>query len=100
GDVGRNRDRVGDGAGDGLLDLADLLRLLLDGEVLVDDAEAALAGHRDGRGRLGDGVHGRGQQRDVQAQGVVQPGGDVDVARQDLAVARYEQHVVEGERER
>ena len=49
-----------------LLDLADLVGLLLGVEVLVDDADAAGLGHGDGHGRLGHGVHRRGDQRDAQ----------------------------------
>ena len=41
--------------------------LRLDGHVLVDDADAAFLRHGDGEARLGDGVHGGGHQRQVQA---------------------------------
>jgi hypothetical protein len=61
--VGLDGDGVDDHAGLGALDLVDLAGLLLDGEVAVDDAEAALLGHGDGQARLGDGVHGGGHER-------------------------------------
>ena len=56
--LGRDGDGVDDHAGFGALDLVDLAGLLLDGEVAMDDADAALLGHGDGQARLGDGVHG------------------------------------------
>ena len=65
GRIGADGDRVFDHAGFAALDLADL-RGLLDGEVAVKDADAALAGHGDGHARLGDGVHGGGQERHAQ----------------------------------
>ena len=61
--VGRAGDRVGDHAGLGPLHQVDLLGLLVDGEVAVQHADAALPGHRDRHARLGDGVHRAGHQR-------------------------------------
>ena len=49
----------------GPLDQVDLVGLVVDREVAVQHADAALAGHRDGHPRLGDGVHRGGQQRDA-----------------------------------
>ena len=66
GGVGADGHRVLDHAGFGALNLTDLRGLFLDGEVAVEDADAALAGHGDGHARLGDGVHGGGQERDAQ----------------------------------
>ena len=66
GRVGADGDRVFDHAGFAALDLADLRGLFLDGEVAVQDADAALAGHGDGHARFGDGVHGGGQERHAQ----------------------------------
>ena len=59
-------DRVGDHAGLGALDQVDLIGLVLDRQVAVQHADAALAGHRDGHPGLGDGVHRGGEQRHVQ----------------------------------
>ena len=61
--VGRRRDRVGDHARLAALDAVDHRRLLLDGEVAVDDADAALAGDGDRHARLGHGVHGTRDER-------------------------------------
>ena len=55
------RDRVDDHAALGPLDAIDFGRLLLDRQVLVDDADAALLRHRDGQPRFGDGVHRRAE---------------------------------------
>ena len=57
--VGADGDRVGDHPGLGALDQVDLVGLVLDREVAVQHADAALAGHRDRHPRLGDGVHRR-----------------------------------------
>ena len=48
------------------LDLAHLGRLRLRAEVLVDDADAAFLRDGDREARLGDGVHRRGNERDVE----------------------------------
>ena len=97
GGVGRQGDRVDDDPVLGPLDLVDLAGLLLDRHVLVDDAEAALLGQRDGQLGLGDRVHRRGEDRDVQAdpRGELRPG--VDLVREQVGVARLEQDVVEGD---
>src|SRR5699024_2292415 len=60
-----DRQRVVDHARFGALDVVDLVGLVLGREVAVDDAQAADASHGDGHPRFGDGVHGRGDKRDV-----------------------------------
>ena len=97
GGVGLDGDRVLDHAGLELLDLAHFGSLLLDGHVLVDDADAAFLRHGDGQTRLGDGVHGSGQQRDVQFDAAGQAGLQADVLGQYLGVTGDEQDVVESE---
>jgi hypothetical protein len=47
------------------LDLVDFAGLLVDGEVAMDDAEAALLGHGDGHAGFGDGIHGGAESRGV-----------------------------------
>ncbi len=95
--LGVHGHRVDDHAALGLLHLLDLERLLRDRQVAVDDAEAALLRHRDRGPRLGDGVHGGAEQRDVEPDRARERGGDVGVARQDARGGGDEQHVVEGE---
>ena len=56
--------------------------------------------HRDRKPRLGDRVHRRADERNVQANVAREPRRDVNLCRHDLRVPRHEQHVVEGERGR
>ncbi len=94
---GGQRDRVDDDPVLRPLDLVDLAGLLLDRHVLVDDAEPAFLGQGDGQLRLGDGVHRRGQDRDVQADpgGQLRPG--VDLRGEADRNSRLEQDVVESD---
>ena len=64
---------------------------------LVDDADAAFLGDGDREARFGHGVHGRGQQRHIQADPARYAGGKVDLAWQNFRVGRNEEDVVEGE---
>src|SRR5690606_577072 len=64
--LGRHGHRVMDDGRLVPLDLAHLGSLLLDAHVLVDDANAAFLRHGDGQAGFGDGVHGCGNQGDVQ----------------------------------
>jgi hypothetical protein len=93
--VGVDGHRVGDEDRLGLLHLPHLLGLLGDGQVLVDDAEAALARHGDGGPELGHGVHGGAQERDVDRDGLGQPCPRGRLGREDLAEGRHEKDVVE-----
>ena len=80
-----------------LLDEADLLGLRLRLEIAVDDAEAAVLRHGDRHARLRHRVHGRGDDRQVEADRAGQPRRDVDLGRQDLGAPGPQQHVVEGQ---
>ena len=64
--IRRQRDRVGDDAVFAPLDLVHLAGLHGDRHVLVDDADAALLGERDGQFALGDRVHRRREDRNVE----------------------------------
>src|SRR3954447_4545665 len=99
GGVGADRDRLRDHAGLGALDQVDLLGLVLDREVAVKDAEAALTGHRDGHPGLGDGVHRAGQQRDVHPDVAADPGPGAGLGGDDVRLVRLQEYVVEGEPE-
>ena len=81
----------------GALHLVDFLGLPVDGHVLVDHADAAVLGHGDGQPRLGDGVHGRGDDGDVQADVAGEARGDVDEVRMEVGAGGLEQDVVERE---
>ncbi len=78
----------------------DFLHLLLGGHVVVDEAEAAVEGHGDGHAGLGDGVHVRGNDRNVEAEGVGEGGGSIGGAGENLGMEGREGDVVEGERGR
>ncbi len=93
----RQRDRVDDDPVLRPLDLVDLAGLLVDRHVLVDDAEAPLLRQSDGQLGLGDRVHRRRQDRDVERDPGRQAGPRLDLSREQLGVARFEQDVVEGD---
>ena len=48
-----------------VLGIAVMVRLLLEGHILVHNTDTALLGHGDGQGGLGDRVHGRREKGDV-----------------------------------
>ena len=85
-------------AGLELLDLAHLGGLLLGLEIAVEHAQAAGLRHGDRHLGLGHGVHGRGDDRDVERDFAGDARADVGVGRQQLGQSRLEQDVVEGER--
>src|SRR5262249_54797094 len=95
--VGGQGDGVGDDAVLAALDAVHLARLLRDRQVLVDDADAPLLGQGDGQFALGDRVHGRGDDRDVEADGAGELGADVHVGGDDVAVGGLQEDVVEGD---
>jgi hypothetical protein len=92
--------RIGDHACLGPLHHVHLLRLLLDGQVAVQHADAALPGHGHRHPGLGDGIHGRGDQRDAQREAAGEPRGEVGLARHDGGVRRQQQDVVKGQAHR
>src|SRR5207249_12102100 len=93
----RQGDLIDDHAALGPLDPSDFRRLLGDGEVLVDDADAAVLSQGDGQPRLRDRVHGRAYQRHVQPNIAREVRADVDLRRHDVGVPGYEENVIEGE---
>ena len=74
GGVGFDGDGVLDHTGLETLDLAHFGSLLLDGHVLVDDADAAFLSHGDRQTGFSDGVHGGGNQWDIQLDATGQTG--------------------------
>ena len=64
-------------------------------EVAVDDADAAGLRHGDGEPRLGHRVHGRGDDRQIEADRARQPGRDRPPPGMTVRMARPQQHVVE-----
>jgi hypothetical protein len=98
--VGGERDRVEDHPALGALHAVDLRRLAVDRHVLVQHPDAARARHGDRHLALGDGVHRRRHQRDVERDAAREARRGVDVLRVDLGVPRREQDVVERQRHR
>ena len=94
---GRKRDRIGDDSVLGSLHFLNLERLSLRRNIFVNDADAALLSQCNGERRLGHRVHGRRDQRDIQAD----PPGELcpRISRlwRDLAVARNQQDIVKGD---
>jgi len=76
---------------------ADLCGLVGDGEVAMEDAEPAQQSERDRHRRLGDRIHRGGEDRDVQGDLASDDGTGRDLAGEDVAAGRDEEHVVEGE---
>jgi hypothetical protein len=80
------------------LHLRHLGRLRRRGQVLVHDADAAFLRDGDGEPRLGDRVHGRGHERQVELEPPGEPGLQRDFSGQDAGVGGEEENVVEGQR--
>src|SRR5207253_7697085 len=96
--VGVARDTDGSADQDiGVFGAADLVDLLGDGEVTMDHSEATETAERNSHGRIGDGVHGRGEDRDVEADLVREAGLGRDLGREDVAAGGDQEDVVEGQ---
>ena len=98
--LGADGDRVADHPGLGALHLVHHLRLVLDGQVAVQDADAALAGHGDGHPGLGHGVHGRRRQGYVEPDPAGELGASADLRGDDVGLVGLQQHIVEREPQR
>jgi len=96
--LGGEGDRVHDHPALRALHPVDLGRLPVDRHVLVQHADAAGAGHRDGHLALGHRVHRRRHERHVEGDAAREAAGGAHVLRVHLRVAGREEHVVEGER--
>ena len=77
--IGAHGDGIDDHPRFAPLHLVHLLGLDVERQVLVDDADPALLGERDGEARLGHGVHRRGEDRDVQLDAAADLGPQVDL---------------------
>jgi hypothetical protein len=95
--VGTERDRVENHPALAPLHPVHLRGLALGRHVLVEDAHAAGPRHRDGHVGLGDGVHGGGDQRDVEGDGAGEAADSHDLARMHRGVSRHQEDIVEGE---
>ena len=96
--VGRNDGhRVRDDAGLEPLDLSHLAGLLRDAHILVDHADAAQAGERDGEARLGHRIHGGRNQGNVEPNAACEGCGQYGIARKRFRVAGFQENIVERE---
>jgi hypothetical protein len=95
---GRERDWIHDHAALGSLHAVHFGRLLLDRQVLVNDAKATVLCHGDRHLRLGDRVHCGAQEWNVQRDVAGQSRSHVNLCRKHGRMLRHEQDVVEGQR--
>ena len=93
--VGTDGQRIDHHAGFEFLHLPHLGSLPFGIEIAVNHADAAGLRHGDRHARLGDGVHRRGDDRNIERDGAGDAGADIDVARQHIRKAGFEKHVVE-----
>ncbi len=93
--VGENGDRIDHHAAFIAFYTADFLGLLFRLQIAVDDADAASLRHGDGQPRLGDSIHGRGHDRQVQLDAAGETRLDRHAGRHDLGMTRSQQDVVE-----
>ena len=97
--VWSNLDRLLDEAVHRVLHAADLGDLLALRHIVMDEAEAAVERHADGHARLGDSVHVRRDDGDVEVQSFGKTRLQHGVAREDFGELRGQSHVVEREAE-
>ena len=93
--VGTDGQGIDHHSGFELLDLPHLGGLTVDIEIAMDDADAAGLGHRNGHPRFGHGVHGGGDNRDVEWNGAGDVGADIGLRGQDIRKAGFQKHIVE-----
>ena len=93
--IRRHRHRVHHHAALEPLDAAHLLRLFLDRQVAVDNADAAELRHGNRQAGFGHGVHGRRDDRYIERDVPRQTRADIDLAGNNLGRTRLQQHVVE-----
>ncbi len=86
-----------DEAVDVVFDAGDFRELLALGHIVMDEAEAAVEGHGDGHPGLGDGIHVRGDDGDLEMKALRESGLERGVAGEDFRVLRGKSDVVVGE---
>ena len=95
--VGLEREGVCDDSGLRFFDAVDFDGLVFDGEVFVDDADAAFLCYCDCEACFGDGVHAGADEWDVESDVACELGGEIDVTGEDIGLCWLEQYVVERE---
>src|SRR5439155_15024463 len=91
--VGRQGDRIDDDAVFAALDLVHFACLVGDGQVLVNDADAAFLGQGDGQVAFGHGIHRGRDNGQIEANIPGQLRAHVHVAGDDVAVAGLQENV-------
>ena len=97
--VGRDRDRIDNHSRFKAFDLTDRRALLLDRKIAVQHTEPAKLRHDDRHIGLGDRVHRRREDRNVEADLARDPRFGVRLARHHIRFAGLQQHVVKGQSE-
>ncbi len=93
--LGADGHRIDDHPGFRLFDLLHFQGLGLDGQVAVQDADAALAGQGDGGVRFGDRVHGGADEGDIEGNAPGQAGTEVHFTGQHRRGPRQQQQIIE-----
>ena len=94
--VRANGDRIHNHAALRAFHFVNLAGLIGDGQIAMDNADAALLRHGDGHARLGHSIHGRGKQRSVQRNIASQLGLRADLHGHHVTVGRHQQYIVKG----
>ena len=95
--IGRDRDWVENHAALRFLDPVHFSRLIHRRQDAVNNPDAAFAGDGDGQPRLGDGIHGRADDGNVDLDVASQSRTHVDFTRQDLRFGRNQHDIVIGQ---
>ena len=95
--AGMNGHRIHDHARFEFLHLPHLRGLHRRFQIAVNDANAAGLRHGDRHMRLGDRVHGRRHDRDIEADAARDSRANIDIRRQHVRQTGLDQHVVESE---
>ena len=95
--VGEDGHRIDHHAALEFLHAADLVRLGRRQHVLMNDTHATGLGHGNGQASLGDGIHSRGNQRDVEFDRTRKARRGVGLGRKNGGFRRLKQNVVEGQ---
>ena len=95
--VAGNSDRVFNNAALEFLDLANFRSLLFCGQVFVDDTQTAFLSDGNGQTCFSNGVHGSGNQRDVELNSTGQTGFQRYLIGQDFGITGDQQHVIKCE---
>ena len=91
-------DRIDDHATLTAFNLINLFDLLLDGEVTMDDAQAALAGQRNRQFTLGYCIHRGTDDGNFELQPLVQLDREIHFGGQGLGITWCQQYIIKGKR--